>query len=99
MRRILLARPLVPSEGTKVLSSVLCRNASAVTGETVKETGVPIYTDARLYAEAGVPVVLYGAGPHTIEEANGHRADENLLLSDLDKATLVIALTLRDLLA
>ncbi|MFG1302833.1 ArgE/DapE family deacylase [Xanthobacter autotrophicus] len=99
VRRILLARPLVPSEGTKVLSSVLCRNASAVTGETVKETGVPIYTDARLYAEAGVPVVLYGAGPHTIEEANGHRADENLLLSDLDKATLVIALTLRDLLA
>ncbi|MFG1343758.1 ArgE/DapE family deacylase [Xanthobacter autotrophicus DSM 431] len=99
VRRILLARPLVPGEGARKLAAVICANASAVTGEDVKETGVPLYTDARLYAEAGVPVVLYGAGPHTIEEANGHRADENLLLSDLDKATLVIALTLRDLLA
>lgn len=99
VRRILIARPLVPGEGAKTLAAVICRNASAVTGEEVQETGVPLYTDARLYAEAGVPVVLYGAGPHTIEEANGHRADENLLLSDLDTATLVIALSLRELLA
>lgn len=99
VRRILIARPLVPGEGAKALAAVICRNASAVIGEEVKETGVPLYTDARLYAEAGVPVVLYGAGPHTIEEANGHRADENLLLSDLDTATLVIALTLRDLMS
>ncbi|WP_454914644.1 ArgE/DapE family deacylase [Xanthobacter sediminis] len=97
-RRILLARPLVPGEGAKHLAAILCRHASAVTGEEVRATGVPLYTDARLYAEAGVPVVLYGAGPHTIEEANGHRADENLRLSDLDKATQVIALALRELL-
>lgn len=99
VRRILLARPLVPGEGAHTLAATICRHASAVTGEAVKEAGVPIYTDARLYAEAGVPVVLYGAGPHTIEEANGHRADENLSLADLDKATRVIALTLADLLA
>ncbi|WP_374251689.1 ArgE/DapE family deacylase [Xanthobacter sp.] len=99
VRRILIARPLVPDDRAMHLAGVICRNASAVTGEEVKTTGVPLYTDARLYAEAGVPVVLYGAGPHTIEEANGHRADENLLLSDLDKATLVIALTVADLLA
>ncbi|MFG1430995.1 M20/M25/M40 family metallo-hydrolase [Xanthobacter sp. V2C-8] len=98
VRRILLARPLVPGEGARHLAAVICRNASAVVGEEVRPTGVPLYTDARLYAEAGVPVVLYGAGPRTIEEANGHRADENLRLSDLDKATEVIALTLRDLL-
>lgn len=99
VRRILLARPLVPDEAALRLAGILCRNASEVTGEEVKTTGVPLYTDARLYAEAGVPVVLYGAGPHTIEEANGHRADENLLLSDLDKATRAIALTLKDVLA
>ena len=99
VRRVLLARPLVPGEGARRLAAVISRNASDVTGEEVKETGVPIYTDARLYAEAGVPVVLYGAGPHTIEEANGHRADENLLLSDLDKETLVIALSVKDLLS
>jgi len=99
VKRILLARPLVPDAGARHLAQIICRNASAVVGEEVRPTGVPLYTDARLYAEAGVPVVLYGAGPHTIEEANGHRADENLRLTDLDKATEVIARTLQDLLA
>ena len=46
----------------------------------------------------GIPIVLYGAGPHTIEEANAHRADERLPLADLRKATEVVALTLLDLL-
>ena len=40
--------------------------------------GVPLYTDARLYAEAGIPTVLYGAGPRTLLEANGHAADEHV---------------------
>ena len=65
-------------------------------GETVAASGVPLYTDARHYAKAGVPIVLYGAGPRTIEEANAHRADERLPLSDLYKATEVIALTLAE---
>jgi acetylornithine deacetylase/succinyl-diaminopimelate desuccinylase-like protein len=42
--------------------------------------------------------VLYGAGPRSIEEANAHRADEKLPLSDLFAATEVIALTLHDIL-
>jgi acetylornithine deacetylase/succinyl-diaminopimelate desuccinylase-like protein len=67
-------------------------------GETIAASGVPLYTDARHYAKAGVPIVLYGAGPRTIEEANAHRADERLPLSDLYKATEVIALTLAELL-
>lgn len=99
VRQVLLARPLVPDETSRHLASVICRNATEVMGEEVRSTGVPLYTDARLYAEAGVPVVLYGAGPHTIQEANGHRADEKLTLSDLDKATLVMALALKDLLS
>ena len=64
----------------------------------VRAKGVPLYTDARHYAEAGIPIVLYGAGPRTIEEANAHRADERLPLDDLKKATLVMALSLADLL-
>ena len=60
---------------------------------------MPLYTDARHYAAAGVPIVLYGAGPRSIEEANAHRADERLPLDDLLKATEVVALTLADLLA
>jgi succinyl-diaminopimelate desuccinylase len=99
VRRILLARPLTPLPGGAALTALLCAHASRVMGETVKAGGVPLYTDARHYAAAGVPIVLYGAGPHSIEEANAHRADERLKLDDLYKATEVVAATLADLLA
>ncbi|HEX7390420.1 MAG TPA: M20/M25/M40 family metallo-hydrolase [Acidiphilium sp.] len=98
VRRILLAEPLVPSPGAKRLTDLLCVHASRIMGEPVIAKGVPLYTDARHYAAAGVPIALYGAGPHTIEEANAHRADERLPLDDLYKATEVVALTLADLL-
>lgn len=98
IRRILLAEPLVPLPGGRTLTETLCRRATEIMGEPVAPKGVPLYTDARHYAAAGIPVVLYGAGPRTIEEANAHRADERLSLSDLYKATEVVALTLADLL-
>ncbi len=96
--RILLAEPLTPTPAGAKLTETLCRHASRVMGEKVAASGVPLYTDARHYAKAGVPIVLYGAGPHTIEEANAHRADERLPLADLYKATEVIALTLAEVL-
>ena len=99
VRRILLAEPLRPTPEAKRMAALIAGHASEVFGEAVGTTGVPLYTDARLYAARGVPVVLYGAGPKSIEEANAHRADERLRLSDLEKATTVIALTLADLLA
>jgi succinyl-diaminopimelate desuccinylase len=98
VRRILLAAPLTPLPGSGRLSEVLCRHASRIMGEPVAAQGVPLYTDARHYAAAGVPIVLYGAGPHTIEQANAHRADERLPLSDLFKATEVVAQSLLELL-
>lgn len=99
VRRVLLAAPLTPLPGSEALTRTLCRHASAVMGEPIEAIGVPLYTDARHYAAAGIPIVLYGAGPRTIEEANAHRADERLPLGDLDKATAVVALTLADLLS
>jgi succinyl-diaminopimelate desuccinylase len=98
IRRILLARPLLPLEDGRQLVDSLSERATEVMGERVGAKGVPLYTDARHYTAAGIPTVLYGAGPHTIEEANAHRADERLPLSDLYKATEVVALTLYDLL-
>jgi succinyl-diaminopimelate desuccinylase len=98
IRRVLLARPLQPLPGQEKLVQALQRNALTVLGEAIPADGVPIYTDARLYSGAGIPSVLYGAGPRTLLEANGHRADENLVLEDLRKATKVVALTLADLL-
>jgi acetylornithine deacetylase/succinyl-diaminopimelate desuccinylase family protein len=98
VRRILLAEPLTPLPGAARMTEILAARASAVFGEDITARGVPLYTDARHYAAAGIPIVLYGAGPHTIEQANAHRADERLELADLTKATAVVALTLLDLL-
>lgn len=99
VRRILLALPFLPLAGQETLVEVLRRNARTVLGEEIPAHGVPLYTDARHYSAAGVATVLYGAGPRTLAEANGHRADENLRLADLHAATEVVALSLYDLLA
>lgn len=99
MRRLMLARPLVPRPGHERLTAALGRHAERVFGERIAVTATPLYTDARLYGEAGVPAVLYGAGPRTILEANAKRADECLLLDDLRRATKVVASALAELLA
>jgi len=99
IRRILLAEPLTPLPQAARMTEILCARASEVFGEPITAIGVPLYTDARHYAAAGIPIILYGAGPSSIEEANAHRANERLRLADLFRATEVIALTLRDLLS
>jgi len=99
VRRIMLARPLVPVGGALDLAGLFAHHASAIFGMDVPVHGVPLYTDARHYAEAGIPTVLYGAGPRTLLEANAHRANERLALEDLYRATHVVALSLFDLLA
>ncbi len=89
----------MPSSGQQVLIDALARRGQEVFGFPLPTHGVPIYTDARHYAAAGIPTVLYGAGPRTLAEANGHRPDERLSLADLHRATEVVALALADLLA
>jgi succinyl-diaminopimelate desuccinylase len=96
---VMLAEPLTPAGEISILTDPLTRHASAYFDEDVQCVGVPLYTDARHYAAAGIPTVLFGAGPHSIEEANAHRADERLPVADLQGATLVIAQTLRDILS
>jgi succinyl-diaminopimelate desuccinylase len=75
------------------------KHAAAVFGQTIPAMGTPLYTDVRLYAEAGVPGVIYGAGPRTVRESRAKQADERLELEDLRRATKVVARTLLDLLA
>lgn len=91
IKRLLLARALQPLPGLPRLVEALQDEAARVFGERPPAQGVPLYTDARLYGEAGVPIALYGAGPRTILEANAKRPDENLVLEDLRRATKVIA--------
>jgi acetylornithine deacetylase/succinyl-diaminopimelate desuccinylase-like protein len=97
--QILVVRPMAVVPGQERLVSALAEAAAVVLGEDMAAEGTPIYCDARLYTERGIPTVLYGAGPRTMLEANGHRADENLALDDLKAATQVVALAVARLLA
>jgi acetylornithine deacetylase/succinyl-diaminopimelate desuccinylase-like protein len=97
LRRIMLAAPLAPQPGWQRVADAIQRHAQAVLATDVPVTGVPLYTDARHYAARGIPVVLYGAGPRTLLEANAHNADENLRLEDLRAATQIVALAVAEL--
>ena len=98
IRRILLAHAMKPLAGNAPLVDALCSHATALFGQTVEAMGTPLYTDARLFSERGIPAVIYGAGPRTVLESNAKRADEHIVLEDLRRATKVIARTLFDLL-
>jgi succinyl-diaminopimelate desuccinylase len=98
IRRLLLSQALRPQPGSERLVASLQRHGGAILGETPRACGTPLYADARLYGEQGIPAVLYGAGPRTVLESNAKKADERLLLEDLRKATKVVALTLLDFL-
>jgi acetylornithine deacetylase/succinyl-diaminopimelate desuccinylase family protein len=99
IKRLLLSHALRPLPGSENLVASLQRNGREVIGEEITAQGTPLYADARLYGERGIPAVLYGAGPRTVPESNAKKADEKLVLEDLRKATKVVALTLLDFLA
>jgi acetylornithine deacetylase/succinyl-diaminopimelate desuccinylase family protein len=98
VKRMLLANALRPLPGNKPLVDALQKHASTVFGEPIPALGTPLYTDVRIFCEAGIPGVIYGAGPRTVLESHAKRADERLDLQDLRRATKVIARALLDLL-
>ena len=99
IKRILLARALKPLAGNQVLVKALQLHGEAVFGEHIAACGTPLYTDARLYCENGIPAVIYGAGPRTVLESNAKRADEHVVLEDVRRATKVVARMLFDVLS
>lgn len=99
IKRLLLANSMRPLPGNKPLVEAIQKHGEALFGSKIPAMGTPLYTDVRLYAEAGIPGVIYGAGPRTVLESHAKRADERLELEDLRRATKVVARTLRDLLA
>jgi acetylornithine deacetylase/succinyl-diaminopimelate desuccinylase-like protein len=98
IKRMLLARAMVPLAGNRPLVQALQKHGQSVFGEPIPAIGTPLYTDVRLYVERGIPGVIYGAGPRTVLESHAKRADERVQLEDLRRATKVVARTLVDLL-
>lgn len=99
IKRLLMANPMKPLPGNQPLVEAIQKHACELFGQPIPAMGTPLYTDVRLYAEAGVPGVIYGAGPRTVLQSNAKRADEHLDLEDLRRATKVIARVLKDLLS
>jgi succinyl-diaminopimelate desuccinylase len=100
IKNILHAKSFGPVPKESPLVQALAANWQSILKEEgeLPVHGVPLYTDARHFFAAGIPTIMFGVGPKVLEEANGHRADENIRLSDLQAATKVIACTLYDLL-
>ncbi len=99
IKRMLLANSMQPLAGNKPLVDAIQKHGEEVFGEPIPAMGTPLYTDVRLYVEAGIPGVIYGAGPRTVLESHAKRSDERVVLEDLRRATKVVARTLADLLA
>jgi acetylornithine deacetylase/succinyl-diaminopimelate desuccinylase-like protein len=99
IKRILLAQSMQPLPGNALLVQAIQTHGKAIFGEDIPAMGTPLYTDVRLFAQRGIPGVVYGAGPRTVLESHAKRADERLDLADLRRATKVIARVLCDLLA
>jgi acetylornithine deacetylase/succinyl-diaminopimelate desuccinylase-like protein len=99
VKRVLLARALRPLPGHEKIAAAIAHHGKRIFGVDIPAVGVPLYSDARLYGEYGVPIVMYGAGPRTLLESNAKQPDENLLLEDLRRATQVVACAVHDMLA
>ena len=98
IKRLLMAEAWKPNDRNAPLVQALQKHGEAVFGEPIPTTGTPLYTDVRLFAAAGIPAAIYGAGPRTVFESHAKRADEHLVLEDLRRATKVVARTLLELL-
>ncbi|RMX02637.1 ArgE/DapE family deacylase [Corticibacter populi] len=96
IRRLLLANAMRPLPGNAPLVEAIQTHGGTIFGQEIPAMGTPLYTDVRLYAERGIPGVIYGAGPRTVLESNAKRADERLRLEDLRGATKVMARSLLD---
>ncbi|SFB84761.1 acetylornithine deacetylase or succinyl-diaminopimelate desuccinylase [Polaromonas sp. OV174] len=98
IKRLLMAQAWKPDARNAPLVQALQKHGEAIFGESIPTSGTPLYTDVRLFGAAGIPAVIYGAGPRSVLESNAKRADEHLLLEDLRRATKVVARALLELL-
>lgn len=86
------------SEDTTLIQKLSENWRNIFEGETLKIGGIPLYSDARHYANYGIPTVMFGVGPKAMQEANSYQANEHIEITDLLQATKIITLTLFDLL-
>ena len=94
---------LIPAMGNNDASTIVrdtinARLKSRSGAETV-QTGMSFDHEGRHYAAAGIPTVMYGAGPLDPIAAGLHGPDEQLVLDDVRLGTETLALSAIDLFA
>lgn len=99
IRRSVMIPAMGGNEGTAPLVDALEHRLEAKIGEVQGQYGIAYDHEGRHYAAAGIPTVMYGAGPLDPVAAGLHSADEHLLLDDLRIATEVLALSAMDILS
>ncbi|WNK01352.1 M20/M25/M40 family metallo-hydrolase [Thalassospiraceae bacterium LMO-JJ14] len=99
IRRSVLIPAMGNDDAAAPLVAALSNRLQARIGEEAAAHGIAYDHEGRHYAAAGIPTVMYGAGPLDPVAAGLHSADEHLLLDDLRLATEVLALTAMDLLS
>jgi len=57
IKRLLLSHALRERPGTEKLVASIQQNAEAFIGEKIPAQGTPLYADARLYGEHGIPAI------------------------------------------
>lgn len=94
-----LSPAMSPTAETEALVAAFQDEMERRTGSALPVLGIPGDTEGRHYAEAGIPTVLFGAGPKTPGDANVGGPDEFLDLDDLRTATEVVANVVANLLS
>lgn len=95
VRRRRLLPAMVSDSATKPLVQAFLSVGSEISGSQMTTYGVATGTVARHYSAAGVPTVLYGAGPSDINRGG---AADSLDLDNLRVATEVVAAVLAKML-
>lgn len=100
IERILYIPTFGPTgHNTRLLQTISKQWKKVFPEKELKIGGIPLYSDARHFSESGIPTIMFGAGPASIDEARGYQADEHIRIDDLFKATKIITMTLYELLS
>ena len=92
IRRRQLILPISPSEAAKPLRAAISMPLGEGFGAQPRPCGVGYDHEGQHYATAGIPTVLYGAGPDDPAGAGMYGADEHITLDDVRLATEILAL-------
>lgn len=96
VRRSSMVPSLKRTAASSALIKSLADHGSEVFGKPLPVRGTPHITDGCWYAAAGIPTVLYGAGPPNPDGADLSTFNETLDLDDLRKTTEVLALMMAE---